>query len=688
MASQPDLSAHPDIPEAVGAMRAPLDSRLSPHDALLLIRGEPWPFALTGRWAGGGAILGCDPLAIAAPGDDPLALLGRLPALRGGPTQIVGGGWFGWLGYGLGARIEDLPPQPPRPAPLAQAHLAFYDHVLRLDAEGRWWFEALVSPGRERHLERRLKLLRRRMSGRPTGPAEAPGPFRPVGPGWLNHLQAVDRCLEKIRCGEIFQANLALRLQAAWRGEMAALFARAAAALQPSYGALFDTPEGGIASMSPELFLRRSGRLVETRPIKGTIARPDAPGPARSALRVLRESAKDRAEHTMIVDVARNDLGRVCAFGSVRAPRTPEAEAGAGVWHLVSPVRGRLRAGAGDAELLRASFPPASVTGAPKIQAMRAIAELEPHGREVFTGAIGYASPAAGLELSVAIRTFEARGERLWLDVGGGIVADSTPAGELEECMAKALPLVAAAGSRIAPAPPAPTAAAAPGGAPRPALRRGRDRPDPAQGVLETILVREGRARRLDEHLERLNGSMELLYSAPAPRGLRARLAAAAAPIGAGALRIRARADGQLELSPASLPRRAQPVQLQPFTLPGGLGEHKWADRHLLEQLGADGSTPLLLDADGSVLEAAWGNLWIREGDLLLTPAADGRILPGVTRAAILRGGGGATVRSAEAAIDLQRLIEADAIFLSSSLAGLVPGRLCDAYHTALRVAA
>ena len=151
----------------------------------------------------------------------------------------------------------------------------------------------------------------------------------------------------------------------------------------------------------------------------------------------------------MIVDLMRNDLGRVCEYGSVRVVALHEPRRAPGVWHLVSTVAGRLREGASDADLLRATFPPGSVTGAPKIQAMRVIAELEATGRESYTGALGYASPVAGLELNVAIRTLELRGDRVWLGVGGGIVADSDPARELEECFVKARPVVAAAGGRI-----------------------------------------------------------------------------------------------------------------------------------------------------------------------------------------------------------------------------------------------
>ena len=394
---------------------------------LLALRDEPWPFALVGRWAGGGAIVGCAPTTLLAPGEDPFTRLEDLPEPTG--DAVVGGGWFGWLGYGLGALVERIPPRPPRPVPLPDAHLAFYDHVLRLDEHGQWWFESLT--GDTAPLDRLLTLLA--AAPEPRGPE--PATFTVPG----GHVAAVADCVERIAAGEIFQANLCLRLEAAWDGDVAELFAAAAPVLTPAYAACFVTPWGGVASLSPELFLRRAGRHVTTGPIKGTAPEPEA----------LRDSAKDLAEHVMIVDLMRNDLGRVAEYGSVHAPLAPSLQPHSGVWHLVSDVTATLAPEHGDAALLRATFPPGSVTGAPKVQALHVISELESTGREVYTGAIGYASPHAGLELNVAIRTFEARAGRLWLGAGGGIVADSDPHAELEECLVKARPLISAIGGTL-----------------------------------------------------------------------------------------------------------------------------------------------------------------------------------------------------------------------------------------------
>lgn len=666
---------------AVRLSRTPIESNLDPFQVLGRLRDRPGVFVLTGSWAGGGAVLGSDPRRVAGPDEDPFGLLDRLPRLAAHDAAegAIGGGWFGWLGYGAGARIESLPPQPPRPYPLPETYLANHDNLLRLDRAGRWWFEALVTPEREAALTRRRRELERLLGEEARGREAAPdftppGDFRPVAPGGAGHLAAVARCRERIAAGEFFQANLRIRLEAEWEGDLAGLFATAARKTDPSFGALFVTGKGGVASLSPELFLRRRGDRVETGPIKGTAVRPDDTASAETSRQALLRSGKDAAEHMMIVDVARNDLGRVCSYGTVEAPGTPEAEPHPGVWHLVSRVRGRLAPGTGDADLLRATFPPCSVTGAPKIQAMRAIAELEPLGREVFTGAIGFASPVAGLELSVAIRTFEAAGGRIWLDAGGGIVTGSDPGRELEECLAKAGPLIEAAGSRIEPV-ESPAGMSAPGRI-RWALDGADDRPDPGRGLLETIRVLGGRPVRVEWHVARMARSLRTLYGTAPPDDLTVRIAGVAKEIENGAIRVTAGPDGRLEVARRGLPDRRLPVEMAPVILPGGLGEHKWADRRLADRLAEPGPTPLLVDADGTVLEASWGNVWIVEDRQLLTPPADGRILPGISRRGIVAAGSCRGMPVREEAFGLERLAAADRVMVSSSLAGLVPAGL------------
>jgi para-aminobenzoate synthetase/4-amino-4-deoxychorismate lyase len=430
-----------------------------------------------------------------------------------------------------------------------------------------------------------------------------------------------------------------------------------------------------VCSLSPELFLRRRGRHVVSEPIKGTAPRHDSPD-------ALAASAKNRAENVMIVDLMRNDLGRVCEYGSVSVPALTEPRPAPGVWHLVSTVAGTLRPEVDDADLLRASFPPGSVTGAPKIRTMRVIAELEATGREAYTGAIGYASPLAGLELNVAIRTLELRGERIWLGAGGGIVADSDPEAEFEECLLKARPVVEAAGGRLgAPGPPGrahPAAAVF-------ALDDELWRPDPARGVFSTMLVRDGEAVDLAAHLDRLRASVREVYGRDLPADLEGRLHDAAATHEMARLRVRAgTGDEGIAVEPLRAGADSMPVLLAPAVVPGGLGAHKWVDRRLLDGLERRlGGVPLLVDLDGEVLEAAHANVWIVEGRDLITPRLDGRLLPGTVRARLLEDPP-AGLEPREEPITLERLAAAEEVLLTSAIRGLHPATLAGARQPAL----
>ena len=672
------------VPETARLVRVELDGTLAAAEGALLVRGDAHPFALAGDWAGGGALVGSEPIAVADPGEDPFALLDVQPSVAADEDGVgLGGGWFGYLGYNLGARLERVPPPPPRHVPLPDFALAVYDHRLRLDAAGRGWVEALWSEGRDEALRERLEALRSRLA---EGVRKRPvwvGSFQPAPPGGAGHRRAVDECRERIAAGEIFQANLCLRLEAEWQGDPLDLFARTAATLEPVQAGVVAGPWGAVCSLSPELFLRRRGREVVTEPIKGTAPRVLAAGRegtrAEDNRRALAASVKDRAENVMIVDLMRNDLGRVCEYGSIEVTALNEPRPAPGVWHLVSTVRGTLRRGAGDSELLRASFPPGSVTGAPKIQAMRVIAELEAGGREAYTGAVGYASPVAGLELNVAIRTLELRGERIWMGAGGGIVADSVAEQELEECFVKARPVIAAAGARLIEEPRTSRVA------PVPALAGAADRPDPALGVFETILVRGGVPVDLRAHLARLERSVRTLYRTELPEGLSAQILGVAASAPLQRVRVVATADDVdvqaevLDLEPAP-----EPVVLAATVLPGGIGAHKWRDRGLLDELaGRLEAVPLIVDLDGDVLEAAYANVFIVEGTHLVTPPLDGRQLPGTVRARLL-----ALHPALEQRLTIDRIAAADELLLASSIRGLHPARLLDGEEPRFQVGA
>ena len=649
-------------------VRVPLAWTLAPERAALLVRDDERPFALIGRWAGGGALIGSEPVAVASPGDDPFALLDSQPPVTPGAAGgAVAGGWFGYLGYELGRRLEPVAPGPSGAALLPAFELSFYDHLLRLDTQGRWWFEALWTDSRASALRHRLGVLEHR-AAEPQDPREfSTAPWRPT-PGPAGHRLAVEACRRRIHAGDLFQANICTRLESRLRGAPLDLFVTAASALGPDRAAFLAGPWGAVASLSPELFLERRGRRVLSAPIKGTRGAAE-----REALLA---SEKDRAENVMIVDLVRNDLGRVCTPGSITVDALAQARAHVSVWHLVSEVSGMLRDGAGDGALVRAAFPPGSVTGAPKVAALNVIAELESTTRGVYTGAIGFASPVAGLELSVAIRTFECDGDRVVLGVGGGIVADSEPEAEARECATKARPLLRAIGAELA-QDRAHTDAPVPLRlAPVPVPR-----PDPAAGVFETLLVSRGRPVALEHHLARLRRSVAALYGGCLSAGLESELLDAASGTDRARLRVVARPRRaperiafELELTP--LPAREVPVRLVPRTVPGGLGEHKWLDRRLLASLGGDGE-PLLCDLDGHVLEAARASVFCLDRDgRLRTPAADGRILPGVTRARVLELSSELRLELAVAPLGLDELAGASEVFVTGALGGIEPAHL------------
>ena len=323
-----------------------------------------------------------------------------------------GGFWVGYLAYDAGRAIERIVPRTDDDLGLPDLAFACFEEPFPLPA-----LDAFAGPAPA--LGRGVSSVTR-----------------------SQHAACVDAVHELLREGECYQVNVTRRLMFESAPDPLALFgAVACAAPAPHAGVCsFGPALDGLAvvSASPELFLRVDGRDVETKPIKGTHADASA----------LRASAKDHAENVMIVDLARNDLGRVCEFGSIRVPRLFDIEAQPGLHHLVSTVQGRLRPGVGLAELVRATFPPASVTGAPKPRVLQAIEDLEPVRRSVYCGAFGWIDGDRDrAELAVAIRTFTIAKGRTFFGVGGGIVADSRADLEWAETQLKASRLLRAAGA-------------------------------------------------------------------------------------------------------------------------------------------------------------------------------------------------------------------------------------------------
>jgi para-aminobenzoate synthetase / 4-amino-4-deoxychorismate lyase len=654
-----------------------LDWDLSAADVLRLVRDDPHPVALFGAWAGGGDIIASSPVLTAGDPFDGAPFAGRSAAHGAGPAPgpRFGGGWIGYLGYGASGRFLPVPPAPGDPRRLPSSWWGYYDHVLRRDrATGQWFFEAITSSNVL--AARRAELDRRARGRRPEPLSHACGTFS-LTPSADEHRDAVRQAVEYIRQGDIFQANICLRLEAAFDGDPLDAFCAAATRLDPPYAAFLRiSDDAAIASLSPELFLRRTGDRLLSSPIKGTRQRPADPAAAQAARDGLESSAKDAAENVMIVDLMRNDLSRVCVPGSVEVPALLRAEPHPGVWHLVSDVTGTLAPGISDEALVAATFPPGSVTGAPKVRALEVIHELEPMPREAYTGAIGYRSPVAGLELNVAIRTFEFRESRVWLGSGGGVTARSDPNGEFQESLLKAGPLIQAIGGAVAEEPHrgAPSDGSA-GLRPRAAL-----------GVFTSLRVTDGFVVALDEHLARLEASTVELYGKKLPQRLASDLAALlrgdgrAATRPSGRLRVAARPVGgplqvTVEVVPAGPPPSA--VTLRPVLVPGGLGPHKWRDRRLLASLAqpsaqdAPDEQLLLVDANGDVLETDRGNVFAVAAGVLQTPPLDGRLLPGVTRAALLRAAAEAGVPVKEAPLTVETLTVADEVFVTNSVGGI-----------------
>ena len=280
----------------------------------------------------------------------------------------------------------------------------------------------------------------------PEGPREAePGP---AGEAELtrpeplisrtDYDRAIGRVLDYIAAGDCYQANLTFPLEARLSGDPLDLFLQLREAHPVGHGAFVDLGQGpAVASLSPELFVRVADGVIETRPMKGTAPRDADPARDAALAAELRASEKARAENLMIVDLLRNDLSRVARAGTVRVPELFAIEPYATVHQMTSTVVGELDGPASLSRLMPALFPCGSVTGAPKIRAMQIIRELEPHPRGVYCGAVGWMAPDGDCDFSVAIRTLSVEGGRVTMNVGGGIVADSTAQGEWEEALWK-----------------------------------------------------------------------------------------------------------------------------------------------------------------------------------------------------------------------------------------------------------
>ena len=408
------------------------------------------------RWT----YLTADPIAVLeapAHGPDPFAVARRLvarldPSLPDEPAAPPFiGGLVGFLGYDLGHALERLPSIALDDQGLPPMRLALHDWVVAWDRRaGVAWLAGRAVDGDAGGLARRLDEVHARLTSHGAGATrqdDDDGPLRfRSGLSQPDYEAGVETVRRFIADGDIYQANLTRRLETPFGGDPWTRYRRLRTGDPSLFSAYLDlgrSPETGrpraVLSASPEpyLSLDPSG-VVATDPIKGTRRRGRDRAEDRRLACELLTSAKDRAENVMIVDVLRNDLGRVCLPGTVRVPRLCRLERTAAVQHLVSTVTGRLAPGRDAFDLLGASFPGGSITGAPKIRAMEIIEELEPVRRGPYTGALGWIGPDGAMQTSILIRTFVADGRRLTLHVGGGITWGSDPAAEWQETVDKA----------------------------------------------------------------------------------------------------------------------------------------------------------------------------------------------------------------------------------------------------------
>ena len=350
---------------------------------------------------------------------------GRIERIKGDPFEVLRsllgehedreGAAVGYLGYGLKQHVETLPETVVDDGGLPDCVLAFYDRLNTVEPDQ-------IAPA-AKQMRAPLATTHGLRSN-----------FTKDG-----YEEAVRRALRYIRAGDIYQVNLSQRFQAPYAGDPFDLYLGLRTLSPSPFAAFLRFPEFAVLSSSPERFLRYdpTDRRIETRPIKGTRPRGRDAESDRGLAAELAASAKDRAENLMIVDLERNDLGRVAEIGSVNVPEMFELETFANVHHLTSTVRARLQPESDIVDLLKSTFPGGSITGAPKIRAMEIIDELEPVARGVYTGAIGYIGFDGNTDLNIAIRTIVVKDSVAAFHVGGGIVADSDPTCEYEETLHK-----------------------------------------------------------------------------------------------------------------------------------------------------------------------------------------------------------------------------------------------------------
>ena len=612
-------------------------------------------------------------------------------------------GLMGYLAYDLKDSLETLPRT--TVDDLGLPDICFYAPALIVTHDRVAGTTTLQAPRLSSGNGSRCRQLVERFFSRLSRPA-------PAGTGFTgnsdrlksgfeqpDYIAAIDTIKEYIAAGHVYQVNMSQRFEADCAGSgfdfFRALFSRNPA----PFFAYVNAGDHQIVSTSPERFLFRAGTRVETRPIKGTRPRGRTEAEDLAMRRELEQSVKDDAELSMIVDLLRNDIGKVCKGGSVRVTAHKRLEAYQNVYHLVSDVVGELDRGKDSVDLIKATFPGGSITGCPKIRAMEIIDELEPKRRHIYTGSIGYISFHDTLDLSIAIRTATLLNSKIVFSVGGGIVFDSDPADEFDETLHKGKTLMDVFGNRHAGRDAAgkvwlngklvPEENAAVNVFDR-GLQYG-------YGFFETIRVDDGRIGYLGEHLERFNRAWAALFNTPVPDVhwgdiIQQTLAANGLEKGVAAVKILATGgtrdkppyDHSLMVSARSYIHRlegksdqGQHLMIYPEPRQTPLAGHKTLNYlyYLLAGRWAresGGDEAVILNPDGSVSETNTANILVMRGKEVLKTVSP-HVLPGVMEKSVCRYLQQKGYQIREEKIQPEDLFSADGILLTNSLMGVVP---------------
>lgn len=637
------------------------------------------------------------------------AVAGRY-ALPGLDEDVpLSSGLLGYLAYDLKDVLEALPRTSRDDLPLPRLWMTVPSILVVHDRREGTTSVHLPMLGSEEETRRKLSDFVREIAGpAPVRDAAAQAGSLVSGLSREEYVRSVDAIRDYIARGHVYQVNMSQRYETDFRGDAFALFSNLFEANPAPFFAFVQAGDHQLVSTSPERFVELRGKMVETRPIKGTRPRGKTPEEDRAFRHDLETSFKDDSELSMIVDLLRNDIGKVCAAGSVRVLEHKRLEAYENVYHLVSLVEGELDAGRDAVDLIRATFPGGSITGCPKIRAMEVIDELEPVRRHVYTGSIGYLGFRGTMDLSIAIRTATISGGRLVYSVGGGVVYDSKGEDEYEETLHKGR-TISNALERLNPDHAGAVADV------RVGWLDGKFKPVSEMtvsveeegfaygyGFFETIRVDHGRILRLDAHLERFRKAWDDCFGTDFPdttwkdvidlvigrNGLGDRVAAvkllaSAGRPGSGTRGIRTMVVARPYIQRLhGTGRSGLRLATYPLRRDWPLADHKTMN-YMLPRMAADwaksrgSDEAVLLNVDGSVSETNTANILCLSGGRWLRPIS-AHALPGTMLKAVcdLLARRGTPVE--EARLSVEDLRRAETVFVTNALMGVVPAASID----------